>query len=123
MLDMDDFKRLNDEHGHLHGDDVLANVAGVLTDSVREGDLVARYGGEEFVIAMPGTELNAAADIAERLRLAIFDATPTSVSIGCAVRRPGEPAEAVLKRADDLLLAAKRTGKNAVRSNALKLSA
>jgi diguanylate cyclase (GGDEF)-like protein len=124
MLDLDDFKRLNDEHGHLHGDDVLANVAGVLTDSVREGDLVARYGGEEFVVAMPGTELSAAVDTAERLRLAIFDATPTSVSIGCAVREPGESAQAVLKRADDLLLSAKRTGKNAVRSGAaLKLSA
>ena len=123
MLDLDDFKRLNDEFGHLHGDEVLARVAALLAGSIREGDQVARYGGEEFIIAMPNTGLNDAAAIAERLRATIFETTPTSISIGCAVRARGESAQSVLKRADDLLLAAKRTGKNAVRSSALRKSA
>jgi len=116
MLDLDDFKRLNDAHGHLHGDEVLIDVARLLSFNIREEDLFARYGGEEFVIAMPGTGAAEAQAVAERLREAVSRATPTSVSIGCATRRPGEPAEGVLRRADDLLLAAKRQGKNAVRA-------
>jgi|GEM_PF-1137002 len=123
MLDLDDFKRLNDEYGHLHGDDVLANVAGLLSENVRETDSIARYGGEEFVVAMPGASLGDAVEVAERLRQAVLEATPTSISVGCAARKPGESAASVLKRADDLLLTAKRTGKNAVRSAALKRSA
>jgi diguanylate cyclase (GGDEF)-like protein len=123
MLDLDDFKRLNDEFGHLHGDDVLARVAQLLKENVRPGDEVARYGGEEFVIVMPNTTLSEATSIAERLREVVFEATPTSVSIGCAVRQRGEAANSVLKRADDLLLAAKRTGKNAVRASSLRRSA
>lgn len=117
MLDLDDFKRLNDEHGHLHGDEVLARVAAILSANIRGSDRLARYGGEEFVVAMPGTGLIEARAMAERLRAAIGATTPTSVSIGCATRLWGEPAESVLRRADDLLLAAKRQGKNAVRAS------
>jgi diguanylate cyclase (GGDEF)-like protein len=123
MLDLDDFKRINDEYGHLRGDDVLARVAKLLADNVRDADQVARYGGEEFVIAMPHSNLTEATAMADRLRARVFEATPASVSIGCAVRVAGEPFESVLKRADDLLLSAKRTGKNAVRSTTLKRSA
>lgn len=114
MVDLDDFKRLNDEYGHLVGDQVLADVGRVLRRTVRPGDLVARYGGEEFVIALPGADDLAARHVAERLRNAILATVPTSASIGVAVRRPGEPAESVVRRADDLLLAAKRRGKNLV---------
>ena len=116
MLDLDDFKRLNDEHGHLHGDAVLVNVALALANSVRDGDSVARYGGEEFIIAMPGARLDEAVDVAERLRRIIEETTPTTISIGCAARLPGERAESVVRRADEMLLAVKRNGKNAVRS-------
>ncbi|MEO6397250.1 MAG: GGDEF domain-containing protein [Tepidiformaceae bacterium] len=123
MLDLDDFKRLNDEFGHLHGDAVLQRVARVLSDSVRDGDRLARYGGEEFVVAMPGANLSEAIAVAERLRQAIAEGTPTTVSIGCAARYPGEAAIDVLRRADDLLLVAKRTGKNTVRSEGLRRSA
>jgi len=123
MLDLDDFKRLNDEFGHIHGDDVLARTATILSENVRDGDLVARYGGEEFVVAMPNLSLSDATVIAERLRHAVFEETPASISIGCAVRERGESAQSALKRADDLLLTAKRTGKNAVRSSALRRSA
>jgi diguanylate cyclase (GGDEF)-like protein len=123
MLDLDDFKRLNDEVGHIHGDDVLARTAKILSENVRDGDLVARYGGEEFVVAMPNLSLTDATLTAERLRHAVFEETPASVSIGCAVREHGESAQSALKRADDMLLTAKRTGKNAVRSSALRRSA
>ena len=123
MLDLDDFKRLNDRHGHIYGDHVLVNVARALSGNIRPEDRIARYGGEEFVIAMPGTKLHDATVVAERLRNAVSAAAPTSASIGCATRRSGESAENVLRRADDLLLAAKRTGKNTVRSRPLRKSA
>jgi len=90
---------------------------------VRKEDRLARYGGEEFVVAMPGAGLAEATEAAERLRQAIFDHTPTTVSIGCAARQDNEPAIDVLGRADDLLLTAKRTGKNSVRSRKLRKSA
>jgi diguanylate cyclase (GGDEF)-like protein len=123
MLDLDDFKRLNDEHGHIHGDDVLANVAGLLSENVRANDWIARYGGEEFVVAMPDTGHHEAVAVAERLRRSVLESTPTSISVGCAVRDAGESAASLLKRADDFLLVAKRNGKNAVRASALKRTA
>ncbi len=123
MLDLDDFKRLNDQHGHLHGDAVLETVARVLSENVRDCDYVARYGGEEFVVAMPGTDLNESEVIAERLREAILNSTPTTVSIGAAASEPGETAATVLHRADEMLLIAKRTGKNVVRVAPLRRSA
>lgn len=123
MLDLDDFKRLNDHFGHLHGDAVLEHVAQVLAANVRHVDHIARYGGEEFVVAMPGTSLAEATVVAERLRAAILDSTPTTVSIGAAASEPGESAATVLHRADEMLLNAKRTGKNVVRTAPLKRSA
>lgn len=123
MLDLDDFKRLNDQHGHLYGDDVLQRVASVLAENVRTGDRVARYGGEEFVVAMPRTQVEDATFIAERLRQAVSASTATTVSVGCAVREAGETADQVLKRADDMLLMAKRTGKDRVRWQELRKSA
>lgn len=123
MLDLDDFKHLNDEFGHLHGDAVLERVARVLADNIRDGDRLARYGGEEFVVAMPGAGLPEASEVAERLRQAIFAHTPTTVSVGCAARHPNEPAIDVLRRADDQLLSAKRTGKNTVHARTARKSA
>ncbi|MCE7927584.1 MAG: GGDEF domain-containing protein [Chloroflexi bacterium CFX7] len=116
MLDLDDFKRLNDDFGHLHGDDVLARVARVLAANLRSEDLLARYGGEEFVIAMPDASDADTRAVADRLRLGVAAATPATVSIGCAVRYPGEDAESVIRRADAMLLAAKRTGKNRIQA-------
>jgi diguanylate cyclase (GGDEF)-like protein len=123
MLDLDDFKRLNDAHGHLYGDDVLQRVASELAANVRTGDRVARYGGEEFVVAMPYTQIGDATVVAERLRKAVSSSTATTVSVGCAVREPGESADEVLKRADDMLLMAKRTGKDRVRWQGMRKSA
>lgn len=117
MLDLDDFKHLNDEHGHLYGDAVLVDVARALSDNVRAGDSVARYGGEEFIAWLPGSTLAQASALAERLRRVIAASTPTTISIGCAAAAPGEEPGNVVRRADDLLLLAKRTGKNTVRSD------
>ena len=117
MLDLDDFKRLNDEHGHLHGDDVLARVARTLEANIAPSHRLARYGGEEFVVALPGADLAEARARAEVLRLAVGSETPATVSIGCAARLSAEPAGSVMRRADDQLLAAKRTGKNTVRAD------
>ncbi len=112
MLDLDDFKQLNDEFGHLHGDEVLVRVARVLDANLRASDLLARYGGEEFVVAMPDASVGEAGLIADRMRLAVRQTTPTSVSVGCAQREPGEGVEGVIRRADAMLLTAKRHGKN-----------
>jgi len=123
MIDLDDFKSLNDEHGHLYGDRVLQNVAHILQENVRDDDHVARYGGEEFVVMMPGASLQDALAVAERLRCDVMTRTPATVSVGCAAWQPGESAETTLRRADDLLLAAKRNGKNSVRASELRLTA
>ena len=114
MLDLDDFKQLNDRFGHQHGDDVLRHTARLLRDSLRSGDVLARYGGEEFIIVMPGATLDDARAVAERIRHAVAAQTPTSVSIGCAVRGFSESPDSVIRRADNLLLSAKRSGKNSV---------
>ena len=68
MFDIDHFKQVNDQQGHLHGDRVLQELARLFDESMRETDIVARYGGEEFVVVMPHTDLAGACVFAERLR-------------------------------------------------------
>jgi diguanylate cyclase (GGDEF)-like protein len=132
VLDLDHFKAVNDTHGHLVGDQVLAAVAGALRAEVRDRDLVGRFGGEEFVVLLGGLEGGGAAEleaVAERIRgrvaaLRLEIPTPDgpltvaglSVSVGGAVA----PAEGVdlhtlLQIADTALYAAKRAGRNVVR--------
>jgi len=123
MLDIDNLKRLNDEYGHVLGDDVLEHVATILASNLRSGDRLARYGGDEFIISMPGTGADEAAGVAERLRHLVEQETRATVSIGCTARQDGEDIESVLRRADALLLAAKRSGKNRIRSETIPRSA
>jgi two-component system, cell cycle response regulator len=125
MLDIDFFKRVNDDHGHAAGDAVLREVAGRIARHVRGFDLVARYGGEEFVVVMPETQLAVAAMVAERLR-SVIAAKPialgegegevaVTISVGIAVTREGgDSATAVLQRADKALYEAKGRGRNCV---------
>ncbi|MEJ7669307.1 MAG: diguanylate cyclase [Casimicrobiaceae bacterium] len=123
MLDLDNFKLINDTYGHVAGDAVLANVADILKQSVRSFDYVARYGGEEFVVVLVETALGEALDIAERIRAEVEiprvragnTLIPVTVSLGIAHSREGDdgPAEA-LARADHALYAAKRAGRNQV---------
>ena len=123
MLDLDNFKSINDNYGHVVGDGVLAGVAAILKRSVRNVDYVARYGGEEFVIVLVETALWAALDIAERIRSEVetcrFGAADTlisvTVSIGVAHSGDGDDGpDKVLARADRALYEAKHAGRNQV---------
>ena len=128
MIDVDYFKAFNDQVGHQEGDRVLRSVASCLLGKVsRAGDLVARFGGEEFVVLLPVTDHEGAVALAERMRLAVTDLTighPGSlhgritVSIGVASCRPlgGETSSDLIKAADLALYAAKRAGRNQVKS-------
>ncbi len=123
LIDIDDFKKINDCKGHLAGDAVLKEFAGLLKKTVRKGETVARYGGEEFTVILPHTREPGAVQAAEKIRQAtenaVFgpDKLSLTVSIGVAevVTAKGDPDEA-LSRADMALYEAKNAGKNAVAS-------
>lgn len=121
MLDLDHFKRINDNHGHSVGDNVLCQFARILSGQTRKHDCVARYGGEEFVVILLGSDEVRALEVAERIRYAVevYEFTdrnhqriPVTTSIGVTPLRQDEPAQEALKRADDALYRAKETGRN-----------
>jgi diguanylate cyclase (GGDEF)-like protein len=114
IVDIDQFKRLNDEHGHLFGDRVLQQVADVLDKSARETDSVARFGGEEFVVIMPHTDLAGSTVFAERFRVQSVDNLPVTVSIGVAGALPNDSLQTLMTRADAALYSAKSSGRNCV---------
>ncbi|WP_254277331.1 sensor domain-containing diguanylate cyclase [Halomonas sp. 3H] len=120
MLDIDHFKRINDTHGHLQGDEVLKSLAEICRQALREEDLVARLGGEEFALLLPLTPQSRCHGLAERLRRRIaqhdfgLEGTPVTVSIGIAEHRIGDSRDALIARADHHLYAAKRGGRNRV---------
>jgi diguanylate cyclase (GGDEF)-like protein len=123
MVDIDDFKRVNDIYGHLRGDRILREVADLLRGGVRIFDVCARFGGEEFVIVMPGASAQVAEQVAERIRRRVearsrLDPVPTTVSIGIAMLGFGDSREDLLRAADSALIAAKRAGKNVVQMDA-----
>ncbi len=122
-VDVDHFKRVNDEHGHLIGDRALVHLAALLRAELRATDVLARVGGEELLVLLPHSSLAAASELAERLRLAV-QKRPLRVgdgeihltaSFGVAARRTGDSAEAWLARADAAMYTAKRDGRNRVR--------
>jgi diguanylate cyclase (GGDEF)-like protein len=121
MIDIDDFKRINDDFGHLKGDEVIRIVGEVLRKTIRRSDKACRYGGEEFVILMPGTRSNEAFEVAERIRKNIkalveekLNGMKVSVSIGIAEVDFSQDVtiEDVMKRADEVLYRAKKEGKD-----------
>ncbi len=114
IFDIDHFKRVNDEQGHLQGDLIIQQVARLLDESVRETDTVARYGGEEFVVIMPQTGLDGASVFAERFRAKAAATLPVTLSGGVAVALDGDGPETLLARADAALYAAKSAGRNRV---------
>lgn len=122
MLDLDHFKRINDNYGHLAGDKVLKIIATVLRKRLRGSDFIARFGGEEFVLLLPATPPALGAKLLETLRAAI-EACPfhfkgervtITISMGLASFKAGEHSDLVLKRADQALYRAKNAGRNRV---------
>jgi diguanylate cyclase (GGDEF)-like protein len=121
MIDLDDFKRLNDQHGHAKGDAVLRDIAAQLVGGLRPSDVVSRYGGEELMVILPGCSLEGAEIKAESLRARIeglseAHGTPISASFGVASvpETSTSPAD-VVPMADAALYIAKQAGKNCVR--------
>lgn len=120
MLDADHFKAVNDQHGHLAGDEVLAGLARAMRSVLRQSDLIARYGGEEFVALLPHTDAGAALATAQRLRERCADlgvaspqgAVRVTASIGVATWRTGETLTQLVARADAALYAAKQRGRD-----------
>jgi diguanylate cyclase (GGDEF)-like protein len=123
MFDIDYFKRINDQYGHLAGDHVLRELARVVQSRIRRDEVFARYGGEEFVIVLPETPLGGAVALAENLRGKVAEhrfvfqgeRIPVTVSIGCALLgNDDKTANELIARADEKLYEAKRGGRNRV---------
>jgi len=130
ILDIDHFKKFNDMHGHIVGDEVLKFVAKNIRKNVKGKDIVSRIGGEEFAVILPETPLLGAATVAENIRASIArlklerkGKTETlgmiTVSIGAAQYRQGEPLKGFVDRADQALYSAKNTGRNRVAAESM----
>ena len=128
IIDIDNFKSINDGHGHLQGDEVLRTIAEIVLRTTRTIDVGARYGGDELALVLLETDAEGAMILAERLRERIHDAeVPTrggdtmsvTVSIGAATRTDDlDEMEELIEAADQALLEAKRSGKDRVRAAA-----
>lgn len=119
MLDIDNFKPVNDEHGHACGDNVLQQMTRLISRRLRENDLLARWGGEEFLVVLPHTAFEGAQEVAEAVRAlveqAVFvDRVGITLSLGVAAHKPGDTLESLLERADEAVYAAKAAGRNRV---------
>jgi diguanylate cyclase (GGDEF)-like protein len=132
ILDIDHFKTINDQHGHLVGDEVLRAVAGVVAGLLRGPMVAGRLGGEEFLLLLPEMDLDEAVQVGEQVRAAVaqldtsrwFSGRPLSVSAGVAVAHPGPGGVAdALRRADEALYEAKAAGRNRVHFGKLVLAA
>jgi diguanylate cyclase (GGDEF)-like protein len=127
LADLDDFKAVNDLHGHTVGDDVLREFASVLKATVRDSDLAGRWGGEEFMLLLPGTDAAGGANLADRVRAALAERSflgrdgevvTVTCSFGVAQHRAGDHERELFASADRALYRAKREGKNRVETGA-----
>jgi two-component system cell cycle response regulator len=122
MADLDHFKGVNDQHGHLVGDAVLRDVAGRIRSAVRDFDVVGRYGGEEFAVVLRNTPMPLARQITERIRERVAASPihvnsmsiPMTISLGLARACPDEHLDSLIDRADQAMYAAKQAGRNCV---------
>lgn len=119
MLDIDFFKNYNDKYGHTVGDNMLIDIAKIVSREIRQIDLGVRYGGEEFLILLPETGLSEACEVAERIRKDVEVKTGVTVSLGITCYNHNMlRKEEIISNADDALLEAKRKGKNRIEVNA-----
>ena len=122
MIDIDDFKIINDSYGHQEGDSVIIDIVEIINTQIRKADIFARYGGEEFAIVMPETDVEEAANVAERIRSDVFnkvkrEATRVSVSIGIGkLSKSINSTYGLVKSADNALYIAKKNGKNCIQT-------
>ncbi len=120
MIDIDDFKKINDTYGHQKGDLVLSAVSAIISENTRLNDIVARYGGEEIVVVIPEMSSDNSMNIAEKIRNRIEKLIPArtginvTVSIGGASNKKNDTTESLIKKADRALYEAKKRGKNRV---------
>jgi len=123
ILDIDHFKRVNDTHGHLIGDNVLKLLAKLLRENTKGKDIVARFGGEEFILVLPDTPLKGGFVLAEQIRLTLKSMRwinkttgqpidTITISLGIAEYKPGEDLDTLIERSDNALYLAKNTGRN-----------
>lgn len=120
MMDIDNFKRINDTYGHLFGDHVIKRISDELKDSIGVNDVLGRYGGEEFIVILNQSNINRTIEIAERIRTHIEELSfeypiKVTISVGIAFYN-GESADELIKKADDQLYRAKSLGKNRVQT-------
>ncbi len=122
MMDLDDFKDINDTYGHLAGDEVLKTVASILKRYTRHSDISFRYGGDEFIVLLPETQLEDALVVAEKIRKKISSVRfkknevefTCSVSLGVTQVKEGDSVESILERVDEALYKTKRTSKGEI---------
>lgn len=122
VVDIDNFKQINDNYGHQYGDTVLVSLVAIAKETLRPSDTVARFGGEEFIILLPDIEMEEAITVIQRLQNNLAknlvlstsqqQSLPVTFSAGIAIRTFGERQNSVISRADKALYQAKRTGKN-----------
>ena len=122
LIDLDDFKRVNDTYGHLSGDYVLKTVIRIIQDHIRKTDSLGRWGGEEFMLLAPETGMIQAAELAEKVRrhvelFAYQNVGTITISCGLAELKVGDTIDSLIKRTDDALYKAKRKGKNRVEAS------
>ncbi|WP_025270371.1 diguanylate cyclase [Hippea sp. KM1] len=117
MFDIDDFKRINDEFGHKAGDELLKEIADLVSENIRQCDYFVRWGGDEFIIILPETDINGAYRVGEKLRKMVENhrfsiGKGVTISVGVIEHQAGESCEDVFKRLDEVLYRSKNMGKN-----------
>jgi len=129
LLDLDEFKQVNDTYGHLAGDELLRMFAALLLSNLRRDDFVARLGGDEFIILLPDTRLDEAQGVAQQIVDASFeleiknnDQVEFGASAGVTALLPGEDLNSALARADNALYSAKSGGKGMVKIKSKKMA-
>lgn len=119
LLDIDHFKAVNDNHGHLAGDEVLKDIAKIIKVNIRNTDTGGRWGGEEFLVLCPSVDLSGVANLAEKLRTAVeqhtfFNGIKITASFGIAVVQENDDIDKIIARADNAVYEAKKNGRNRV---------